>query len=271
MSSTPSDNGAAKCNQGILLTDVVTGYDRKSPLGGPFNAGIATGALTCLLGPNGAGKSTLLKTVAGFMNSLEGSIYLMGNKVTGNSAEGNAKLLSVVLTDKIPAEQITVYELVSLGRSPYTGFWGRLSKDDREAVENALVAVGIQDMAHRRVASLSDGERQKTLIAKAVAQNTPILLLDEPTAFLDYPGKAAVMHLLASIAKKQGKTVFLSTHDLEIALQIADCIWLLDRKHGLRTGNPEELISSGAIEQYFGSEHMEFNPATRSFHIKPLD
>lgn len=189
------------------------------------------GRLVCLLGPNGAGKSTLLRTLCGFQPPIAGTVTISGNNITTMSAAEVARLVSVVLTDRPPTPSLTAAEMVSMGRAPYTGFWGRLSDDDHRLVSEAMQTVGIDSLATRRMGRLSDGERQKVMIAKALAQHTPVIVLDEPTAFLDYPSKVAVMKTLARLAHDEGKTILMSTHDLELAAQLGDELMEIENKH----------------------------------------
>lgn len=189
------------------------------------------GRLICLLGPNGAGKSTLLRTLCGFQPPIAGTVTISGSDITTMSAAEVARLVSVVLTDRPPTPSLTAAEMVGMGRAPYTGFWGRLSDDDRRLVSEAMQTVGIDSLATRRMGQLSDGERQKVMIAKALAQHTPVIVLDEPTAFLDYPSKVAVMKTLARLAHDEGKTILMSTHDLELAAQLGDELMEIENKH----------------------------------------
>lgn len=189
------------------------------------------GRLVCLLGPNGAGKSTLLRTLCGFQPPIEGTVTVSGSDLTAMSAAEVACHVSVVLTDRPPTPSLTAAEMVGMGRAPYTGFWGRLSDDDRRLVSEAMQTVGIAQLATRRMGQLSDGERQKVMIAKALAQHTPVIVLDEPTAFLDYPSKVAVMKTLARLAHDEGKTILMSTHDLELAAQLGDELMEIENKH----------------------------------------
>lgn len=189
------------------------------------------GRLVCLLGPNGAGKSTLLRTLCGFQPPIEGTVTISGSDITTMSAAEVARLVSVVLTDRPLTPSLTAAEMVGMGRAPYTGFWGRLSDEDRRLVSEAMQAVGIAPLATRRMGRLSDGERQKVMIAKALAQHTPVIVLDEPTAFLDYPSKVAVMKTLARLAHDEGKTILMSTHDLELAAQLGDELMKIENKH----------------------------------------
>ena len=189
------------------------------------------GRLVCLLGPNGAGKSTLLRTLCGFQPPIAGTVTISGSDITTMSAAEVARLVSVVLTDRPLTPSLTDAEMVGMGRAPYTGFWGRLSDDDRRLVSEAMQTVGIDSLATRRMGQLSDGERQKVMIAKALAQHTPVIVLDEPTAFLDYPSKVAVMKTLARLAHDEGKTILMSTHDLELAAQLGDELMKIENKH----------------------------------------
>ena len=189
------------------------------------------GRLVCLLGPNGAGKSTLLRTLCGFQPPIAGTVTISGSDITTMSAAEVARLVSVVLTDRPLTSSLTAAEMVGMGRAPYTGFWGRLSDDDRRLISEAMQTVGIAPLATRRMGRLSDGERQKVMIAKALAQHTPVIVLDEPTAFLDYPSKVAVMKTLARLAHDEGKTILMSTHDLELAAQQGDELMKIENKH----------------------------------------
>ena len=219
----------------ITLKNLVVGYPdgrHTRQLNHAANEEARDGMLTCLIGANGAGKSTLLRTIAGFQLPLEGTVLLGGDDVRALSPRQRAERMAVVLTDRPDVMCTTVWEMVATGRAPFTGFWGRLSGKDRNIVTRSLRLVGIEWMADRTVASLSDGERQKVMIAKALAQQTPVILLDEPTAFLDYPSRVEVMQLLLNIAHEEHKTVLLSTHDLDLALHTADRLWLFEKKRG---------------------------------------
>ena len=164
----------------------------------------------------------------------------------------------------------TAYEMITLGRSLYTGFWGQMNESNRRAVVEALKSVGIESLSKRMIDSLSDGERQKVMIAKALAQETPIILLDEPTAFLDFPSKVEMLQLLLRLSRVAHKTIFLSTHDLELALQIADQVWLLDDDRQLYIGSPKTLAEEGTLSRYFADKGIDFDPKTLHFSIKSL-
>ncbi len=260
-----------KRQETIRLSDLRIGYrvrNEEHVVAEELDASISNGELTCLLGRNGAGKSTLLRTLAAFQPPLGGSIRLLGRTLTEYSDRALSHLLGVVLTDKCDLTNMTVTDLVAMGRAPYTGFWGALTASDRKEVDRAVAAVGIESLAERKIQTLSDGERQKAMIAKALAQQTPIILLDEPTAFLDYPSKVEIMQLLHRLTRETGKTIFLSTHDLELALQIADRIWLMKRGEPLITGTPEDLSIDGTLAGFFPQKGIAFDPTTGLFRIR---
>ena len=211
------------------------------------------GEVTCLLGLNGAGKSTLLRTLCGFQPPLDGEIRLMGKPLDSYSQYNFSLTVGVVLTEKTNAGGITVYDLVSLGRHPYTGFFGQLKAHDREIIGQSLEAAGIAHKSQNYVSELSDGERQKAMIAKVLAQQCPIILLDEPTAFLDVTSRIETMVLLHKLAVEQNKAILLSTHDLDLALQMGDCLWLQEKGRPMSSGTPEDLIMNGAFEGFVGT------------------
>jgi iron complex transport system ATP-binding protein len=245
----------------IQIESLSTGYRSKNNVtvvAHDINATINGGELTCLLGPNGAGKSTLLRTLSAFLPPVKGDITIMGRNLRDYSDRELAKTIGVVLTEKTDLRNMTVEDLIGLGRSPYTGFWGTLHKQDREIVDRAIEMVGIEPLRGRMIHTLSDGERQKVMIAKALAQETPVIFLDEPTAFLDFPSKVEIMQLLHNLSRTTGKTIFLSTHDLELALQISDTIWLLDREKGVMIGTPEQLATDGSLNSFFNQRGIEF-------------
>jgi iron complex transport system ATP-binding protein len=232
-----------------------------------INAAIRSGELTCLLGANGVGKSTLLRTLSAFQPKLDGDVLIEGREITTFSDKELSRMIGVVLTEKPDIRNMSVRELVALGRSPYTGFWGTLHEDDWQVVDEAISAVRIEPLRERMIHTLSDGERQKVMIAKALAQQTPVIYLDEPTAFLDFPSKVEMMQLLRQLAQTQQKTIFLSTHDFELALQVADTLWLMESQ-GLSVGTPRELANSGALARYVERPGITFDPMTLTVNIK---
>ncbi len=255
----------------IVIRSLTTGYPSRKgfiEIEKDLNASLHSHQLTCLLGPNGAGKSTLLKTLAGFLMPLKGTITILGRELRSLSSEDLAKEVAVVLTERPDVVSMTVTQLVATGRSPYTGFWGRLKGEDERMIKNAMKLTGVEHMAHRAASTLSDGERQKVMIAKALAQDTPVILLDEPTAFLDFPSKVETLILLKRLAHEQGKTIFMSTHDVNMALQLSDNIWLVDKNLGISTGTPAELAESGQLSRYFHGDGIRFDKKKIQFDVE---
>ncbi len=253
----------------VVLQSLAIGYATKSQkrvVAQDINAAIRQGELTCLLGRNGIGKSTLLRTLSAFQPALEGHILLDGTDLSTFSDQALSRAVGVVLTEKPDVRNMTVEEMVGMGRSPYTGFWGTLSADDRAIVCEAIQQTGIEDLQSRMIHTLSDGERQKVMIAKALAQQTPVIYLDEPTAFLDFPSKVEMMQLLHRLAMEEQKTIFLSTHDVELALQLSDRIWLMEPE-GLQVGTPRELAVQGALGRFIEHDGIIFDPESLTIHV----
>lgn len=278
----------------IELKDLTIGYAQKNNtkvVASGINATLHSGRLTCLIGANGIGKSTLLRTLSAFQPPLSGEIFIDNESPIPLSTLTDkqlSRLIGVVLTEKPDVQNMTVFELVGLGRSPYTGFWGRLNEDDKEVVKESLRLVGIESLQDRLIQTLSDGERQKTMIAKALAQQTPVIYLDEPTAFLDYPSKVEMLTLLRHLARETGKTIFLSTHDMELALQIADELWLMTagtpssdtaespsnnglcqspKETTLIIGTPRELAANGSLSHFIDRPGLHFDPQTLAIRV----
>lgn len=254
----------------IHIKDLSIGYPGKGDVkivANHINADINKGELTCLLGANGIGKSTLLRTLSAFQPKLSGEIIIRGKEIEEYTDKKLSTVISVVLTEKCDVRNMTVTELTGLGRTPYTGFWGTFDEADRQVVERSLSLVKIEELAQRMVHTLSDGERQKVMIAKALAQETPVIFLDEPTAFLDFPSKVEMMQLLHRLSRETDKTIFLSTHDLELALQIADKIWLMDKANGVTVGTPEDLSLNGSLSNFFAGRGIVFDFETGLFRV----
>ncbi|MCR5077631.1 MAG: ABC transporter ATP-binding protein, partial [Prevotella sp.] len=224
----------------ITLSHLSIGYAPRQSVVSNINAEIRSGQLTCLIGENGIGKSTLLKTLTGFLPKVSGKLLLDGQDISTLSQRELARKVSIVLTQKPDVQNLTVSEVVGLGRSPYTGFWGKLRTEDKLVVDDAIAAVGITRLRERKIQTLSDGERQKVMIAKALAQQTPVILLDEPTAFLDFPSKVDTFQFLLRTAHEHDKLILLSTHDLELAVRFADCLLEVSGA-GLQTASSEEV------------------------------
>lgn len=264
----------------ITLNNLSVGYlrGRRSPISvlTHINATLQSGRLTCLVGANGIGKSTLLRTLVAFQPPLAGQIlYHQGDNhaptsLTSLSQTQLARVISVVLTTKTSVENLTVQQVVALGRSPYTNIWGTLRAHDHHKVQWAMHAVGITALQNRMVQTLSDGERQKMMIAKALAQDTPVMLLDEPTAFLDYKSKVEMLTLLSALAHETNKMVLLSTHDLEQAVHTADALWVVTKGQAQHS-NPQDtttnhinhlahlqVLEKHCLTNEQGQQHMAF-------------
>jgi len=255
----------------INLSNISTGYingsKRKAVTSG-LNGNLYKGELTCLLGPNGMGKSTLLRTLSAFQPSLKGQISVDGRCLGEYSTGELARTISVVLTERPAIPNISVEEFVALGRSPYTGFFGKLTDSDSKIVKKSIEQVGVTNLKDRQWLSLSDGEKQKVMIAKSLAQETPVIFLDEPTAFLDLPSKVEIMHLLHRLARENNKLILLSTHDMELALQMADRLWVLAGTDTLWTGSPEDLLMDKIFTDFFERDGIKFDRKTGGFRVQ---
>lgn len=258
--------------QTMLSTiDLTVGYrngNRVAEVLKHLNVSLHAGELVCLLGANGIGKSTLLRTISGVQPAMKGVIEINGNDLNTYSSKELSKLIGIVYTDRTLAGALTVKELVSLGRQPYTGFFGRLDAEDRKIVDDAIEAVGMNHKSHDYVATLSDGERQKAMIARALAQETPIIILDEPTAFLDVASRIETMQLLRQLAMSQQKTVLLSTHDVGLSLPLTDRLWLVTANSKVIEGTTEQLITNGTLNNLFPNRNITFDSTAMDFRIK---
>ncbi len=250
----------------FLTTDkLAVGYGQ--PLLSHINVSVQKGELICLLGVNGSGKSTLLRTIGNLMEPLSGDVYVQQKQLKQFSSKELSKLVSIASTDRSGISDLSIYEYVSLGRSPYTNMFDRLSNKDEHIVNGALTSVKCEEYRDRKLYTLSDGERQRVLIARLLAQQTPLMLLDEPTSFLDLPNKIILFQLLKHLSSEQHKGIVISTHDLELALRLSDKLWLVDQNRILE-GTPHELIKQGLVNKIFDTEKVCFNKETKTFEIK---
>ena len=234
------------------------------------DAALQRGQCAALLGPNGSGKSTLLRTLAGLQRPLGGAVLLDGAPLARLTPGEIARTLSVVLTDAIDAAQLTAWDVVALGRAPHAGFSGRLSEADREIVRRALLSASAAALAARPLQDLSDGERQRVMIARALAQEPSVILLDEPTAFLDLEARAEVAQLLRGLTggnTGEARGVLITTHDFDLAMQVADRLWLIRRDGSLAVGAPEELAASGELAALFSHSAVRFDAQARRFEL----
>ena len=231
------------------------------------NVGLPRGEVVCLVGPNGAGKSTLLRTLAGLQHPLAGEVLLGTDSLLELDARERARRIGVVLTERVNVGVLPAIDLVALGRHPHTDWSGRLTHQDMEIVHRTLREVGAWELRERNVEELSDGERQKIMIARALAQEPAVVILDEPTAFLDLPRRVEVMGLLRRLARGTGRAILLSTHDLDLAIRASDRMWLMSAEGELTVGAPEDLVLRGELEKVFASEGLVFDRLHGSFHL----
>jgi iron complex transport system ATP-binding protein len=255
----------------ILTTQQLTiGYSRKGKtdvIQSGLDLKLRAGELVCLIGPNGSGKSTLLRTLTGLQKPLSGKTFIDGKEIIKLKQLEKALLIALVLTERIEIENATVYNLVSLGRHPHSNWWGNITDEEDAIIREAIEMVHLSHKMHQNINELSDGERQRAMIAKALAQDTPIIMLDEPTAHLDLPNRVEIMLLLHRLAHKTDKAILLSTHELDLALQAADRIWLMSADKGVECGVPEDLVFNGSFNRAFESKSYFFNASNGNFSM----
>ncbi len=221
-----------------------------------LNLTLAAGELVCFMGPNGIGKSSLIRTLAGLQKPLDGNIHIPKEKA-----------VALVLTDKITANHMSVYDLISYGRYPYLNWNISLSEKDHALINEAIALVHIEPLINKRLYELSDGQLQMAMIAKALTQDTPILLLDEPTSHLDLNNRVEIMNTLRELSRTAGKAILVATHELDLALQTADLIWLATHDKKIKVGIPEDLVLDGSFDQVF--QFKGFDLKTGKMHHKP--
>jgi iron complex transport system ATP-binding protein len=251
----------------IRTADLSIGYRRGKTvkrIQQGLNLHALDGELIALVGPNGCGKSTLLRTLAGLQEPVGGTILLGPEAADLKILEPTlrARLISLVLTDTIQLGYITVEQLVAMGRHPYTSFSGKMDKNDKQKTEEAIRAVRLEPFRNRLVSELSDGERQRVMIAKALTQDTPIILLDEPTSFLDLPNRVEIMLLLKKLVQETRKCILISTHEIDLAIRLADTLWLMESGKDLLAGAPSELTANGSVQAVFHGDSFGFDPET---------
>lgn len=249
----------------ILLDHITLAYGSRTLLDG-VSACIPQHSLTALIGRNGTGKSTLLRAVAGLNPADGGDIRLCDRRLSALTPRERAATVSFVTTDKVRIANLACEDVVALGRAPYTNWIGRMQEADRGIVERSLALVGMSAFAHKTMDRMSDGECQRVMIARALAQDTPVILLDEPTAFLDLPNRYSLALLLRRLAHDEGKCILFSTHDLDVALTLCDSVALIDtpRLHHLPAA---EMTSSGHIERLFAGDGIVFDAATQTIRL----
>lgn len=255
----------------IELQDLTIGYRKGNfqlKILENLNATLYRGELVCLVGENGVGKSTLLRTISGVQLPLSGNVLIKGRPLGEISSMELARTISLVLTDRIYAGNLSVKELVALGRYPYTNWLGNLGKEDQQKIEWALEITGTQYLEDQLISELSDGQFQKTLIARALAQDSDMIILDEPTAHLDLVNKIIILKLLKDLASNTGKSILMATHELELSLQIADIIWMAYNKDRMVSGTPEDLILNGSFSKMINHDAIHFDDLHGRFKIK---
>lgn len=242
---------------------------RKHRVYSGINVSAAKGELVALIGQNGIGKSTLLRTLANLQKSLSGEILIKGTEINEFKRIEAARIISFVSTEPVRIANLKVFDLVALGRFPHTNWAGRLKQRDRQLVQQAIMLAGLEGFEQKSVSEISDGERQRAMIARTLAQETGIMILDEPTAFLDLPGKYEIIQILNDLASNTGKTIIFSTHDLNIAMYRADKIWLM-LPHEILSGAPEDLVLNNRFADIFKNSDLQFDVHKGDF-LLPVD
>jgi iron complex transport system ATP-binding protein len=255
----------------LRLEDLQIGYYRsgrrnEGRIYSPLNLEAAGPEMIGIIGRNGIGKSTLLRTLAGIQPPLQGKVFIRGSDSRKTARSELARLISFVSTESVRVQNLRVMELVSMGRFPYTNWLGKLTGDDMRIIQDAIEHTGIQHLRHKPVHKLSDGERQKVMIARALAQDTPVIILDEPTAFLDLPARHEILRILSNLTRQRSKLIVFSTHDLAIAMDEVDKLWLMTDE-GLLEGAPEDLLINHGFAKLFGNSDMEFDTGNMAFRF----
>jgi iron complex transport system ATP-binding protein len=255
----------------LKIKDLQVGYDRhagsrQSIVYGPISTEIQTPEIIGIIGRNGIGKSTLLRTLTGIQHSIQGTILIRGQEISKISRSDRARLISYVSTEAVHVQNLRVLELVSMGRFPYTNWFGKLTGMDQDIIQDSIQQTGIGHLVAKPVYQLSDGERQKVMIARALAQDTPVILLDEPTAFLDLPARHETLRLLNNLSRYKNKLIIFSTHDLSIAMDEVDKLWLLTDE-GLMEGAPEDLLINQGFRKLFNNSDLDFDARSLVFRF----
>jgi len=257
------------CKHIIKSSNLSIGYSSKKKIttvASNLNIELSTGNLVCLLGKNGIGKSTLLRTLTKVQPVLSGEVFINGTELEALTNIDLARILSLVLTERLPDSSLTVYELVALGRQPFTNWIGYLTTEDLEIIQVAFDKTNTNHLMNSKCYELSDGQLQKVLIARALAQNTPIIVLDEPTAHLDLHHTVNTFSLLKNLAKEFNKTIIISTHETNLALQLADELWLMSPSKFV-SGKTDKLIENDEMDELFESNIIVFNKTLKQFTI----
>lgn len=259
-----------KQNTTVLETrKLQIGYSQKGKhliIGDGIDIQLQKGQLITLVGANGIGKSTLLRTITAIQKPLQGEVLLHNRNLRDFNTPQLAQEMSIVLTEQLPPSNLSVYELVALGRQPYTNWLGKLSDWDVQKVQEALQLTQIEHLAAKKHYEISDGQLQNVLIARALAQDTPLIILDEPTTHLDLLHKAALFRLLKKLAAEAGKCILFSTHDIELAIQMSDSMIIMHDGKAIQ-GTPQECIADGSFDRIFKEGNISFDPLRGIFVI----
>ena len=258
----------------LLLENLSTGYAEprgRRTVSSDLNLGIASGEVVMLMGPNGSGKSTLMHSIAGLLPPLSGQVKILGRSLARLGRKEVAQALSLALTERVEGGNMTVWDVVALGRYPYTNFFGKLQREDEKMVSEAIEQSHLKGMEQRLIAELSDGERQRVMVARALAQDTPLILLDEPTAHLDLPSRLDLVLMLRRLAHELGKSMLVSTHELDLALSWGDRLWLMDREGKVVSDIPEALVLGGHVGRVFGNQELSYDVERGEFLVQRED
>ncbi|MCL9809031.1 ABC transporter ATP-binding protein [Flavobacterium luminosum] len=254
----------------LYTTDLAIGYHTKKDktvIAQNIHLELSEGKLITLIGANGVGKSTLLRTITGIQKPLAGEVILKDKNISAYDLVKLAQNLSVVLTEKLPPSNLTIYELVALGRQPYTNWVGKLAPEDLEKVMTAIELTNIQEIAHKKHYEISDGQLQKVLVSRALAQDTPLIILDEPTTHLDLHHKVSLFKLLKKLSQEMGKCILFSTHDIDLAIQLSDEMIVMT-KDNITQDEPCKLIEKGVFNSLFEDEAIVFDREKGKFLFK---
>lgn len=251
----------------LELAKLTSGYKSGQPVVDAVSLSLAPGSFVCVIGRNGAGKSTLMRTICGLQTALSGDAFLAGQSISAMGARERAQLLSVVTTERVSSPGLIARDVVELGRQPYTDWRGALKEKDLEIIHEALTQADAHQFASKAFDNLSDGQRQRVMIARSLAQSAQVLVLDEITAFLDLPGRVEIMALLRRHAIETGKIVLLSSHDLELSLELADQLWIV-HEGKLFFGSGQQLVADGTVASAFDGKDVKFDSQNKKFVIR---
>ena len=240
------------------ISDLSIGYSSVKAIISDINLSVKKNCLISLIGPNGCGKSTLIKSLCGLHPILDGEISINGKSINKYSTKELSMLLSFVLSEKIDSGKLTVYDIISIGRHNYSNWWGTLDDGDKQIIERVLKIMNLESLANRFYFELSDGERQRVMIAKSLAQDTPIIILDEPTSHLDLPNRIDIFRLLKEIVSQENKSIILSTHELDLALTYSDKLWIINTQSKIQECSPDDPNMNLILQECFKLNNFQF-------------